>query len=88
MEPDYSSADDNDDGVYDSLDHEIRFYFSQAQEELRRKIENQRLLKQKEEAKAKMEREERVSIRYNDQNYPQSYMLPGSKCPNNPSTSE
>lgn len=67
METDYgygsSSFESEASGSNDeeSVCSEIMFYFSQTREELRRKLELERIKRQEEEAKAKMEREKKVS---------------------------
>lgn len=44
----------------DSFCSEVYFYFSQTREELKRKLEHERLMRQRQEEEAKMERERKV----------------------------
>lgn len=47
----------------ESFCSEVYFYFSQTREELKRKLEQERLLRQKQEEEAKMERERQVRVK-------------------------
>ena len=59
-ESEYSAI--SEDGSFCS---EVYFYFSQTREELMKKLEQERLLRQRQEEEAKMERERKVRSKVN-----------------------
>ena len=65
------SSDESPESVYSansedgSFCSEVYFYFSQTREELMKKLEQERLLRQRQEEEAKMERERKVRSKVN-----------------------